>query len=168
MSHEKWLIIRNNHIQRSQSNTIVCCCSQKRRSRSTIGPFGLWFIFFASGKWNNQMLCHYCSLKRVENAIFALILSTVVTFLSLEVWLRQIEGPVNVFLESYFSTTSLTWNSELFYPDCFISTLITNFVYLSVKTFSRRYLKYLRSIKEGNWLWLLFLFHCIDGYSCLG
>ena len=85
-------------------------------SRWTNGQFWLWISFFASEKWDSKLLCYFCSLKRIENIIVALILSTNVTFLILEVCLRQTEKPVTVFL-IWFSATSFTWNSgHIFLP----------------------------------------------------
>ena len=73
--------------------------------------FEFELVFFASEEWNSQLLCHFCSLKRIENANVNLTLSTNVTILSLEVCVRQTEGPVTVFLLSWSFATSFIWNS---------------------------------------------------------
>ena len=122
MFHEEWLIIRNNHLQLLKMNKIELWFSQKRCSRWANGCFGLWISFFASEKWDSQLLCPFRSEKRIENEIVALKLSTNVTFLILEFCIRQTERPVNVFLVSCFFATSFR-----FYPN-FFSTSITNFV----------------------------------------
>ena len=87
--------------------------------------FEFELVFFASEEWNSQLLCHFCSLKRIENANVNLTLSTNVTILSLEVCVRQTEGPVTVFLLSWSFATSFIWNSGHnflpFYPDFFFN-----------------------------------------------
>ena len=174
MTHEKWLIIRKNHLKLFKSNTIECWCSQKRRSRWTNGRFWLWVSFFPTEKWDSQLLCHFRSLKRIENAIVALMLSTNVTFLILEVCVRQTEGPVNVFLVSCLFPTSFTWNSgHNFYPD-FFSTLITNWVHSAVFGLTRLPVGLARfsapSILKPLESWVFWGFHGIllaNGVVCM-
>ena len=117
MTLEERLIIPNNHLQLLKLNTIDCLCSKKRCLSWTNGCFWFWISFLASEKWDNQLLCHFRSLKRIEHAIVALMLSTKITFLILEVFVPQTEGRVNVFPLSWFlPLLSLGCRDTTFYP----------------------------------------------------
>ena len=117
MTLEERLIIPNNHLQLSKLNTIECLCSQKCCLSWTNGCFWLWISFFASERWDNQLLCHFRSLKWIEHAIVAPMLSTNVTLLILEVFVPQTEGRVNVFPVSCFlPLLPLGTRDTTFYP----------------------------------------------------